>query len=247
MILKSRVYRLVIDGNYTPDSLPMARLAEYMKGFAALLGYRSSVHFSHIENGSALLVTKVDPQDEPKVRERVRKTKKHLGPEDATDACDAIDKLLREDNAEGRIIEPEGHEVIQFPGRRKRQNPLIGPISEMGVLVGIPIQIGGQNDPCWLHLQDVDGTVKICGIKRSDAIKMRDCLYEKSIRVNGLGRWYRDVDGKWVMSSFRVHDFQIIPSSDLGSTVDSLREIHARSDWAKTDDPLSKLAEVDQA
>jgi hypothetical protein len=246
MILKPREYRFTIDGNYTRDSLPMARLAEYMQGFAALLGHRPSVHFSHLEEGSAVLVTKVEPQDEPKVGDRVRKTKKHIGPKDAADAYDAIDKLLREDNAVGRFIAPEGHKVIEFPGRLKRQYPLIGPISEMGTLDGVPVQIGGQDDPCWLHLEDVDGIVRICGIKRSDAIKMRDCLYEKSIRVKGLGRWHRDVEGKWVMRSFRIHDFQIIPSSDLESTVERLREIHARSEWAKTDDPLSELAEVDQ-
>ena len=69
MILKPREYRFAIDGNYTRDSLPMARLAEYMQGFAALLGHRPSVHFSHLEEGSAVLVTKVEPQDEPKVLE----------------------------------------------------------------------------------------------------------------------------------------------------------------------------------
>ncbi len=244
--LKPREYRLTIDGNYTRESLPMARLADYMQGFAALLGHRATVHFSRLDEGSAVLVSSVEPQDEPKVRERVRQTKKRIGPQDAADAYDAIDKLLREDNAIGNVVEPEGDKVLEFPGRTKRQHPLIGPISETGTLDGIPIQIGGQGDPCWLHLQDVDGSVRICGIKRSDAIRIRDCLYEKTIRVEGLGRWHRDTDGQWVMRSFRVHDFRIIESGDLARAVDRLQNIHAGSDWAKTDDPLHELAEVDQ-
>ena len=123
MILKPREYRLNIDGNYTPDSLPMSRLAEYMQGFAALLGHRTSVHFSHLEKGSAVLVSRVEPQDEPKVRERVLTTRKKIGPKDAEDAFEAIDELLREDNAAGELIEPEGDKIIEFPGRHKLQRP----------------------------------------------------------------------------------------------------------------------------
>ncbi len=241
MKLKPREYRLSIDGNYTPVTIPMSRLAEYMHHFAALLGHRSSVHFSHLEGGSAVLVSQVEPQDEPKVRERVRATKKHIGPRDSADACEAIDNLLREDNAVGDVIEPEGGKVITFPGRLKKQFPMVGPISEHGMLDGIPVQIGGHNDPCWVHLQDTDGSIAICEIKRVDAIKMRDYLYEKAVRVSGLGRWHRDTDGKWVMRSFRIHDFVLLESDGPQKTLERLRQIHARSDWAKSDDPLADL------
>lgn len=245
MKLKPREYRLSVDGNYTPATIPMSRLAEYMQQFAALLGHRASVHFSHIEGGSAVLVSQVDPQDEPKVRARVKATKKHIGPKDSADAYEAIDKLLREDNAVGDLVEPDGDKVIKFPGRLKKQFPLVGPISEQGTLDGVPIQIGGQNDPCWVHLQDTDGSIAICEIKRSDAINMREYLYEKPVRVSGLGRWHRDTDGKWVMRSFRIHDFVLLKSEGPQKTIERLRQIHTRSDWAKSDDPLADLVEIE--
>ena len=76
-------YKLRIDGHYDAETFPMTRLAEYMQHFATLLGHRSSVHFSHLEKGSAVLVSTVEPQDAPKVDRRVRETRKRIGPQDA--------------------------------------------------------------------------------------------------------------------------------------------------------------------
>ena len=114
MILKPQEFRFKID-IYTPDTMPMARLAEYMQGLAALLGHRKSVHFSRVEPGSAILVAKVEPQDEPKIRERVRRVRKRIGPKDAADAYQKIDDMLRDDNAVAEVIEPDGNKVIEFP------------------------------------------------------------------------------------------------------------------------------------
>jgi hypothetical protein len=47
----SSEYRLKIDV-YTPATIPMARLAEYMQEFAVLLGEAKSVHFVRLEEGS---------------------------------------------------------------------------------------------------------------------------------------------------------------------------------------------------
>ena len=198
----------------------MARLAEYMRGFppprydSQIGPRRHRVRFA-VRRRAALdrsWCRKSEAQDELiRCGKGIRGTS-HLSTISAS-APQGCGRSIRStvltkcgrllDNARGRCLSHlESHKVIEFPGRLKRQYPLIGPISEMGTLDGVPVQIDGQDDPCWLHLEDVDGIVRICGIKRSDAIKMRDCLYEKSIRVKGLGRWHRDVEGKWVMRSF---------------------------------------------
>jgi len=43
---------LIIDA-FTPDTLPMSRLAEYLKSFAAMLGSEANVHFDSVLEGSA--------------------------------------------------------------------------------------------------------------------------------------------------------------------------------------------------
>lgn len=60
-----RRYRFVIDESFTPDTLPMWRLAEYMTDMADLLGEKSYVHFVQIEGGSTVLVQDVEHEAYP--------------------------------------------------------------------------------------------------------------------------------------------------------------------------------------
>ena len=243
MKLKPREYRLRID-RFTPGTIPMSRLAEYMQQFAALLGHRASVHFRRMEKGSAVLVSEVEPQDEPKVRDRVRETRKHIGPKDAQDASTEIDKLLREDNAIGDVVEPDGSKVIEFPGRLKKQFEVIGPISEHGTLDGVPIGISGQNDSVRVHLRDLDGTVYFCEARMDVARRLRRHLFDDPVRVIGLGRWLRDTDGAWEMKTFRIHDFSLLNDNTLDEVIGRLREAHKKSDWAALEDPIGELESI---
>ncbi|MDA1312745.1 MAG: hypothetical protein O2968_05360 [Acidobacteria bacterium] len=243
MILKPREYRLRIEA-FTHENIPMSRLAEYMQQFAALLGHRASVHFSRLEPGSAVIVSEVEPQDDPKVRERVRKTRKHIGPKDAQDAVVIIDEMLRNDNSVGNVIEPDGATVIEFPGRLKKQFEMIGPISEHGTLDGVPIAIGGQNDPVPVHLEDLDGTVHICEARRDVARRLRKHLFDDPVRAIGIGRWIRGTNGIWMMKMFRINDFAELREGKLSEVIGRLRATHKKSDWAAIDDPLAELETI---
>jgi hypothetical protein len=52
---------------YSPETIPMAKLAEYMSDFAALLGRENAVHFAGLESGSTQIAAIVEPEDLPKV------------------------------------------------------------------------------------------------------------------------------------------------------------------------------------
>ena len=243
MKFKPREYRLLIDG-FTPGTMPMSRLAAYMQQFAALLGSRASVHFRRMEEGSAVLVSEVEPPDDPKVRIRVHQARKHAGPKDALDASTAIDNLLREDNSIGNVVGPDGSKVIEFPGRLKKQFDSIGPISEEGTLDGVPIVLGGQNDPVSAHLQDIDGSIYHCEARRDVARRLRQHLLDDPVRVIGLGRWLRNASGAWEMKSFRINDFSLLSDSRLDEVIGRLREAHKKSRWASMEDPLGELETI---
>src|SRR4051812_2720236 len=100
LLLQPVEYRFAIDA-FTPDTLPMARLAEYMGEFACLLGQTDHVHFARIEKGSATLVSTVEWEAIPKVRERVRvvKYRDPAAPTEAVRAFDNLDRRLALDNA----------------------------------------------------------------------------------------------------------------------------------------------------
>ena len=240
MKLKPREIRFPID-IFSPDTMPMARLAEYMQGFAALLGYRDSVHFRRVEPGSAVLVAQVEPQDEPKVRERVQRVSKHVGPKDAADAYRKLDGMLRDDNAVGEVVDADGEKLIEFPGRAKKQFDVVGPVAEHGTLDGIPIVVGGQRDPVPVHLEDRDGTIHHCEARRDVAKRLAKYLFEQPVRVQGLGRRLRDKSGKWEMQGFRIHDFSLLRERSLDESIGQLKQAHEKSDWSKSEDPLAEL------
>ncbi|TXM88865.1 hypothetical protein FV232_25455 [Methylobacterium sp. WL30] len=100
-------YRLRIDA-FRPETLPMARLAEYMAELARLLGEQDKVHFEKVEPGSAVLVTVVEASAAPKVDLRVRQVREGRGPVEALKAFRGLDDLLAKDNAIGTLTSADG-------------------------------------------------------------------------------------------------------------------------------------------
>jgi hypothetical protein len=89
-------YQFRIDA-YSPATIPMARLAQYMAELAVLFGERDSVHFRGLTKGSTILNARIDREAVPKVRDRVMAVRAGAG--DPMRAFHALNKLLRADNA----------------------------------------------------------------------------------------------------------------------------------------------------
>lgn len=66
----TETYALYIDA-YTPATIPMARLAEYMRCFALILGHKDAVHFETLLEGSTQLAVRIDREHVPKVGHRL--------------------------------------------------------------------------------------------------------------------------------------------------------------------------------
>ena len=235
---QSREFRLTIDA-FTPSTIPLLRLAEYMHDFAILLGNEKSVHpGERLEEGGTVLVAKVEPEAEPKVRERLRAVRTRDANDRAMEAAARLDDRLAEDNAKGVIADPAGAKVIEFPGRDRFQMPAFGPIQQSGTFQGVPIKIGGENDPVPVHLED--GKDKhIILARRSLAKQLAPHLFTSVVRVEGQGRWNRPANGAWELLSFTAESFQVIESADLRKNIAELRSIE--SGWKQTKDPLTKL------
>ena len=58
-------YRFKIDAAYTPETMPMARLAEYIRELSTLLGNQDKVHFDRLEEGSTVPIIRVDHEAFP--------------------------------------------------------------------------------------------------------------------------------------------------------------------------------------
>ena len=75
----TKTYTLYIAA-YSPETIPLARLAKYMQSFAAMLGHETAVHFDQLDGGSTQLVTRIEHEDVPKVRARGRGGGQPQGP-----------------------------------------------------------------------------------------------------------------------------------------------------------------------
>src|SRR5262245_19291571 len=100
--MKPIEYKFKIDA-WTPETLPMKRLAQYMTELATIYGSQESIHFVRLEKGSAAVVKRVEFESIPKVKERLEGIKHRDAPQDAIEAYSTLDQMLAEDNAIGLI------------------------------------------------------------------------------------------------------------------------------------------------
>jgi hypothetical protein len=234
---KPREYRFEIDA-FTPDTIPLARLSQYLADLAKMMGQESSVHLLRIAKGSTVPIITVDWEAEPKVRERLNAVKVNEGPAEARRAYKEINKRLIEDNANGVLFDPSSTKVIRFPGRDGANQPQFGPITQPGVFQGILIKLGGENDPVPVHLEDGDDK-HIVWAPRRIAKELAPHLFTSTIRVEGNGRWQRNRTGDWEMLGFQVTRFDVLPEGDLRKSVEALRAVPGA--WKNSADPLADL------
>lgn len=232
-------YRLKIDV-FSVESLPMARLAEYMAELATLLGECERVHFSHLEQGSAVLVSNIERVAIPKVEVRVAQVSRGDGPKDAMQAYKNIDNLLAKDDAVAVLISPNRRNVIEFPGRTRPKPVRYGPFREAGTLDGRIIRIGGRDEtiPVWLK----DGDVELhCNVRGEDVARRLALYYLHGVvRLHGNGKWLREENGAWTLQQFDIYDFEVLDDSPITDVVGKLRAIEG-STWHESDDALSDI------
>jgi hypothetical protein len=238
-VAKQSQYRLRIDV-FSVESLPMARLAEYMAELAALLGERERVHFSHLETGSAVLVSNIEPVALPKVSERVALVREGRAPKDAMQAYKNLDNLLAKDNAVAVLLTPDENNIVEFPGRLRPKPVRYGPFREVGTLDGRIIRIGGRDEtiPVWLK----DGDVEYhCNVRGEDVARRLAPYYLNGVvRLHGSGKWLREENGTWELQQFDISDFEVLDDSPLIEVVGKLRAVEG-GEWHESDDALGDI------
>lgn len=226
-------------GVHTPETMPMDRLVQYLGNLSRVLGHRRHVHFLAVRDGSTTPVLRVDRDVYPQVEERVQRAQKGRGPREAVAALDAIERDLEEDNATSSELSGERGRLLHFPATAIGRE--YGPFSQAGTLDGVPVVVGGQNDPVPVHLED-EGRVHHCLARRDLAKRISDHLFETTVRVSGVGRWVRSRRGLWVMRSFRIEDYEELSHKTLGEVHQDLQAID--SSWKDRSDALGDLVKL---
>lgn len=235
-----RAYRFRIADGFTPETLPMERLAEYVAGLARLLGEKDNVHFQGIESGSAVLVATVDLAARPKVRDRLCAVREGRGPSDAQKAFGELDDMLRKDNATGSLCNEAGDVVVPFPGRERPEPLAYGPFRQDGTVDGQLIRVGGKDETVPVHLRD--GAIIHTGLNCTPetARRIAPHLYGPTLRVHGTGTWFRTGAGEWELRNFRISEFEVLDEAPLVTVVANLHKVKG-SDWNELPDPVRAL------
>lgn len=224
---------------YSPTTMPMVRLARYLDNLATVLGETNSVHLLSVEEGSTIPVLTVDWEAYPKLRQRANEVRNREGSTHVLKARRAIENDLAADNAESaELVDEQGARILRFAGAPRVEEPEYGPFSQPGTLDGVPIVVGGENDPVPVHLQTPD-RIHNCLAARDLAKRIGMHLFTMSLRVSGVGRWFRDREGVWQMKSFRIHEFTELRSESIADATRRLQSIDAG--WKERDDPLGDL------
>ena len=237
-------YRFKIDA-YSPDTMPLSVLIEYLKDATELLGEDNGTHLIRIEKGSTCPVIKIDDEAIPKVHKRVEDIITGDAPPKAIEAFNRLTQRLRNDNAKsGGIIAPNGDKLIMFP---VHESPPLGygPFNQQGVIDGIPVMIGGTREQVPIHLEGRGGETYVCHTSRAIAKRIAAHFFTTIIRADGIGRWVRHPEGQWEMKTFKINDF--MPLTDeadisLRKSIAKIRAIPAK--WKELSDPVAELKRI---
>jgi hypothetical protein len=208
---------------YTPETLPLGRLADYLAELAKVLGDDRAVHLIELQEGTTVLVNKVDAEALPKIYERAAAVKRGDAPRTAMDGYRNLNRMLQEDNGSGTLLEPTGAEILDFPGRRE-ERPVFSWLEERGEVDGEVARVGGTSDPVPLLLQTADGTVSGCYARRIIAKQLGQLLFEP-VRLFGIGYWTRTRAGAWKLSRFNVENFEKLDAEPLSAEILRLRAL----------------------
>ena len=207
---------------FTPQTLPMGRMAEYLKALAEMLGSEANVHFRNLESGSSVFRLYSDLSAIPKVRERLAAIVDSSAPRSALKAQKQIDDLLAEDNSVGAISIGTA-KIIQFPGRLRPKVELIGPVRRGSVLDGQIFQIGGKDETVNIYLRNGDRELR-CEVSIPLARKLAAHLLAEPVRIFGEADWYR-TDVGWTMKGFYGSDFTLLDQRTFEESLARVRDL----------------------
>jgi hypothetical protein len=241
--MEKQFLQFKIDG-FTPETLPMERLASYMSELAALFSNSERVHFDKVKKGSALLQAWVEAPAAPKIRQRVSVADSPDAPEDVARAYRNLNQMLREDNSTGVLRRPKGTAILKFPGKNA---PIIQTfkVVEAGTIEGQIIRIGGIDEtvPIWISDRERN-VIKSCHTRnRQTAKELAKYYLGPYIRLEGTGKWIRNQDEKWELEEFTVNSFEVLDDVPLSDAVEAVRAVKDNA-WNEYQDPEAELRKV---
>lgn len=227
---------------WKPETLPMARLAEYLVKLSTMFGHKEHVHFMQVRKGSAIPEITVDHEVAPKVAARLRLVGTPEAPQELKRANQDVNRMLREDNASATLKIKRGASILVFPGKK---TPLAEEVivHEQGNLDGFVIRVGGKDDSVPVWIEGEGKVIYKCQTNRDIARQLAAHLFDRPVRVTGSGQWCRTPERKWELEDFKIKSYEILDDRPLEEIINNLRQIDGNL-WNEMDDPQAELKKL---
>lgn len=237
-------YALRIKGVKRPQDIPLAKLAEYLKEFAQLMGDAQKPVYAGITKGSAFLRSAIAPNANQAVRLRLLEARSNAETSAAKHAQNIV-KMMERDNTEGQIEDRHGAVILQFSPRKKTEEKAKEYlIQDTAVLDGIIVGISGVDDTAHIRLLDAAGATQNISIRDLQlARQLAKHFRAHVIRIHVHGTWKRTANGAWEPHTLYGDYFEELDNKSAKEIFQELAELPGNN-WASMDDPSAFLQEL---
>lgn len=229
-------FKFTVPG-YTPETMPLDRLMEYLNQLSIVLGSPEDLHLVAIEKSSTRPVLAMRHDVAVRARHHAREVAQGGGSQRRRDAFNTIRRMVSEDGGKPAVLRaPEG-QILKFPSVDTGQDQVIHAIRQPTSLEGALVRVGGIGENAQLLIQELNGNVIAgCTASRSVAQAMAPLIY-RSLRVSGIGTWHRNEEGKWAIVRLHVQSFEPLDESELEDVVAKLQAVNV--EW-----PADSIAQL---
>lgn len=232
-------FEFVLPG-YTPETMPLDRLIEYLSQLMAILGNPSDLHLIEIAKSSTKPVFLLPHHAATKARKRARETWEGGGPVQARKAYRRIRRMVSEDGGKPARLTSASATILEFPSVDLGIDQEIGSVRQATSVTGELIRVGGETEFDQILLRDVSGAViSGCFATKDTAKQLAKNLHEY-MRLHGIASWHRDRHGKWQMMRMKVQTFEKVDAESLSEALAAVQG--SVSDWP--DDLSEQLLEM---
>lgn len=220
----------VIPG-YTPETMPLNRLIEYLQQLSVVLGDPENLHLIEIRESSCAPTFHVPKAVALEAHDRAYKVSRGDGTKKQVDAFNRVSRMLRRDARDAgkpAVLRSPRKVILEIPVAPDDLGVLSG-VRQSSTVDGQLIRVGGAGDDATLQVQDLDGHI-MSGFtaKRALAKELARLMWEP-VRLSGVGQWGRSEDGAWSLERMQVQSYELLEEEALGVTLEKLRS--ANVDW----------------
>lgn len=240
-------YALRIHG-VTPKSVALARLGEYLKAYAVLLGTSNQPAYAGVVKGSARLRASIPVEHRTETRVRLLSVSHEVdfgnvasNDDSAIRARNSLADMLARDGLSGELEDREGAVILRFEKPKPQMQAVEPIVHDTGVIDGVVIALGGIDDTVHLRLLTRPGEeVKLTLRDLNEARKAARHFRGDTVRAHVHGTWKRTSAGRWEPHSPYLDRIEELSDEAGGDLLTRLSALPGNR-WSTMADPQTLL------